>query len=176
MSGIILYKSKYGSTKRYADWLAEETGFATMDVGNASIKDVSQYDTVLFGGGVYASGIAGLSFLKKHWGSLAGKKVLVFVCGASPYDKEAFDAVVALNMKGGLSGVPCFYCRGAFDMSSMTFKDRTLCKLLRKAVAKKDPEEYEVWERALMEVPEGERSDWTDKAYIQPILEALHQN
>lgn len=49
MSGIILYKSKYGSTKKYAEWLAEETGFAPMDVGNASIEDVSQYDTVLFG-------------------------------------------------------------------------------------------------------------------------------
>lgn len=25
--GIILYKSKYGSTKKYAEWLAEECGF-----------------------------------------------------------------------------------------------------------------------------------------------------
>ena len=176
MSGIRLYKSKYGSTKKYAEWLAEETGFAPMDVGNASIENVSQYDTVLFGGGVYASGIAGLSFLKKHWGSLGEKKVLVFICGASPYDKKAFDAIVASNMKDGLSGVPCFYCRGAFDMSSMTFRDKTLCKLLQKSLAKKDPEEYEVWERALMEVPEGERGDWTDKTYIQPILEALRQS
>ena len=176
MSGIILYKSKYGSTKRYAEWLAEETGFAPIDVDKASIEDVCQYDTVLFGGGVYASGVAGLSFLEKHWQSLDRKKVLVFICGASPYDKEAFDAIVASNMKDGLSEVPCFYCRGAFDMSSMTFRDKTLCKLLRKAVAKKDPAEYEVWERALMEVPEDERGDWTDKTYIQPILEALRQN
>ena len=27
MKGIILYKSKYGATKRYAQWLSEETGF-----------------------------------------------------------------------------------------------------------------------------------------------------
>ena len=27
MKGIILYRSKYGATKRYADWLAQETGF-----------------------------------------------------------------------------------------------------------------------------------------------------
>lgn len=32
MNGIILYTSKYGSTKRYADWLAEETGFDGLGV------------------------------------------------------------------------------------------------------------------------------------------------
>ena len=176
MSGIILYKSKYGSTKKYAEWLAEETGFAMAETDKASIRDVSQYDTVILGGGVYASSIAGLSFLKKHWKSLSGKKVLVFVCGASPYEKEAFDTVVAFNMKGELSGVPCFYGRGAFDMTSMTFKDRTLCKLLRKALAKKDPKDYEIWEQALMETPESERGDWTDKTYIQPVLETLRRS
>jgi menaquinone-dependent protoporphyrinogen IX oxidase len=26
MKGIIIYKAKYGATKKYADWLVEETG------------------------------------------------------------------------------------------------------------------------------------------------------
>lgn len=175
MSGIILYKSKYGSTKKYAEWLAEATGFALAETDRANIADVCQYDVILLGGGVYASSIAGLSFLKKNWSRLKTKNVLVFVCGASPYDKGAFDDVVAHNMKGELSAIPCFYCRGAFDLSAMTFKDRTLCTLLRKAVAKKDPAELEVWEKALVEVAAGEKGDWTDKAYLQPILEALGQ-
>ena len=98
---------------------------------------------------------------------------MVFVCGASPYEEHAFDTVVKHNVSDELLDIPFFYCRGAFDMSVMTFKDRTLCKLLRKALAKKDPKDYEVWEEALMEVPEGQRGDWTDRSYIQPILEAL---
>ena len=28
MNGVILYQSKYGATKRYAEWLSEETGFS----------------------------------------------------------------------------------------------------------------------------------------------------
>ena len=55
----------------------------------------------------------------------------------------------------------------------MSFKDRTLCKLLRKVVAKKNPEDYELWEKGLMEVREDERGDWTDISYIEPILAAL---
>lgn len=173
MSGIILYKSKYGSTKKYAEWLAEETGFEMVETDKARIEDVCRYDEVILGGGVYASGIAGFSFLKKNWGKLKGKKVIVFMCGASPYDEDAFGTVVEFNMKGELSQVPCFYARGAFDMPAMTFKDRALCKLLRKAVAKKKPEDCEVWERALMEAPEDQGCDWTDRSYILPILDCL---
>ena len=41
----------------------------------------------------------------------------------------------------------------------MSFKDRTLCNLLRKAVAKKDPSDYEIWEKALMEAGDN-NCDW----------------
>ena len=75
-------------------------------------------------------------------------------------------------MKGALAGLPCFYCRGAWDPENMTFVHRTLCRMLRKSVAKKDPEEYDVWEKALIEAGE-EKYDWTDRAYIRPILEAV---
>lgn len=84
MKGVILYTSKYGATKRYADWLAEETGFDCIETKNAKVKDVMQYDTIILGGGIYASGIAGLSFLKKNIGQLGGKKIIIFCNGSSP--------------------------------------------------------------------------------------------
>lgn len=172
MSGIILYQSKYGATKRYADWISEETGFDCIETKRAKIEVVKQNSTIILGGGIYASGIAGLSFLKKHIKELQGKRIVVFCDGASPYDENAFEQIVAHNMKDVLTGIPCFYCRGAWDMDNMNMVDRNLCKMLRKAVMKKNPNEYEVWERALMEAGE-EMCDWTDKSYIAPILEAV---
>ena len=173
MTGIILYKSKYGATKQYADWIAERTGFSCIKTDNADVKKVSGYDVIILGGGIYASGIAGLSFLKKNIGKLKDKKIIVFCCGASPYEQTAYEAVVQYNFKGELAGIPCFYCRGTFDMSEMSFKDRTLCKMLRKAVAKKNPDEYEVWEKALMAVGENEKGNWVDKSYLEAIYEAI---
>ena len=64
--GIILYQSKYGATKKYAQWLQEETGFDLQETKLADVKQVREYDTIILGGGVYASGIAGFSFLKKN--------------------------------------------------------------------------------------------------------------
>lgn len=98
--------------------------------------------------------------------------MVIFCCGASPYDETTFQQIVAHNLKDFLTGVPCFYCRGAWDMERMSITDRYLCKMLQKAVAKKNPDDYEIWEKALMEAG-NQKCDWTDKSYLEPILEAV---
>ena len=75
MNGIILYKSKYGATKKYAGWLSESTGFSCIETDKSDIKVISGYDVIILGGGIYASGIAGLSFLKKNIEKLKEKKL-----------------------------------------------------------------------------------------------------
>lgn len=80
-NGIILYQSKYGATKKYADWLKEKTGYDCVETKKAKIDLVQKYDVIVLGGGVYASGIAGLHFLKKNISSLSDKKIAVFAVG-----------------------------------------------------------------------------------------------
>ena len=169
MKGIILYTSKYGATKQYAEWLAEATGFVCAETKKAKIEEVKQYDTVVLCGGIYASGIAGLSFLKKHIGQLRGKNVIVFCDGASPDDENTVQAIVSGNMKDALADVPCFYGRGRFDMEALGFADQTLVKMLRKAVAKKKAEERDLLEQVIFEY--GDRTcDWMDRVYLEPVL------
>ena len=172
MKGIVIYKSKYGASKKYAEWISEATGFSCVSVKEADTNKLAEYDTIIVGGGVYASGMACVPFLRKNIDRLKGKKIIVYTCAASPYDKKFADALIDMNMKDELKGIPVYYCRGAFDMKNMSFADRTLCKMLRKAVAKKDPKDWELWESALMECKEDESCDWTDKAYIDPIVKA----
>lgn len=170
--GLIIYQSKYGATKKYVSWLSEVTGFACVEAKKALLENVKQYETILFCGGIYASGIAGLSFLKKNIGSLKDKKIAVFCVGASPQDEGALHEIKEHNLKGDLKQIPLFYGRGAWDEDSMTFKDRTLCRLLQKAVAKRDPGTLEPWMNDLM-CAIGQKCDWTDKKYLKPLLDYL---
>ena len=39
MNGIILYQSKYGATKKYAQWLSEKTGFPCVETKQARLSD-----------------------------------------------------------------------------------------------------------------------------------------
>jgi len=167
---IVIYQSKYGATKKYAEWLVEELSCDYVETKKATIEQVEKYDIVILGGGIYATGIAGISFLKKYHERLKDKKIMVFAVGASPYDGKAMIALKERNFKAELSNVPCFYCRGAWNEEIMSWKDRTLCNLLKKAVAKKDPDTYEPWEQALMQAV-GTNCDWTDKTYIKQIIE-----
>ena len=172
--GIVLYQSKYGATKKYAEWLAGKTGFDCVEHKKAEAWQVAEYETVVLGGGIYASGIAGLSFLRKNWERLREKKLAVFAVGAAPYDEAAFAAVCGQNLRGELAEIPCFYCRGGWDPEKMSLVDRTLCKMLRKAVAKKDPATLEPWEKALCEAGDS-ACDWTDHWYLEPLVRYLRE-
>lgn len=170
--GIIIYQSKYGATQKYAHWLQDITGFDCVETPKASPQEVAQYETVLLCGGIYASGIAGLSFLKKNMGAWKEKKTAIFCVGASPYDQQALAAIRARNLTGDLSELPLFYGRGAWNESKMKFIDRNLCKMLQKSIAKKDPGTFEPWMAALVSAT-GQACDWTDPQYLTPLLEYL---
>ena len=86
--------------------------------------------------------------------------------------KIAFEEIKKHNLKDDLKGIPVFYGRGAWDEAKMTWKDRTLCKILQKSIAKKDPSTYEPWMQALM-CAVGQTCDWTDKKYLLPLMEYL---
>ncbi len=174
MKGIILYTSKYGSSKKYADWLHQATGFETLETKKADINALSGYDTVILGGGIYAGSIAGLGFLRKNISALGGKKLAVYYCCASPYDEDADRQVRQQNMKDGLEDIPCFYCRGTFDLNSMSFAHRTLCKMLIKSVSKKPPQDLAVWERGLLEAKDTP-CDWADKEYLDGLIEYINK-
>lgn len=172
--GIILYQSKYGATKKYADWIREETNFDMIETKKASIKDVLNYDTIILAGGVYASGIAGFGFIKRNIDKLKDKQIIVFCDGASPYDEKAIDEAKKFNFKNGLENIPLIYGRGAWHESKLKFMDKTLCKMLHKSVSAKDPATYEVWEKALMESM-GSDHDFTDRKYLEPLFALLRK-
>lgn len=94
--------------------------------------------------------------------------------GASPYDEGAFEEIKVHNLSGALKDIPLFYGRGAWDESKMKFVDRTLCKMLEKAIAKKDPDTYEPWMKACV-CAKGKKCDWTDRKYLTPLLDYLQK-
>ena len=110
--------------------------------------------------------------MKKNIDKLKSKKLVILCVGASPYDEGAFLAIKEHNLTGDLRDIPLFYGRGAWNESKMKFMDRTLCKMLQKSVAQKDPNTYEPWMKALM-CAVGQDCDWTDKKYLIPLMDFL---
>lgn len=171
MKGIIIYKTKYGSTKKYVDWLIEETKFDSIEVDKADINSIKAYDTIILCGPVYASSIKGLNFIRKNYNALKNKKLSIFGVGASDIEEGTINNLKTFSLKRDLKDVALFYGRGALDEDKLSFFDRTLCKLLRKAISKQDPSTYDPIMKVIS-VTTG-KADWTDKKYLEPLLDYI---
>lgn len=169
---LVLYKSKYGSSARYANWLKEKLNcdISSVDAFNSSLD---QYDCIIFVGGIYAGSLPSLKYLKKHNNVLADKKVFLFAVGAGPYDEGAIKQLREQIFTKLSFHAELFYGRGAYEEKKMNFIDRTMCRTLRKSLVKKDPSEYEPWMQALIQATD-EGYDWTDSKYLLPLLTAIN--
>ena len=90
MKAIVIYKTKYGSTKTYAGWIAEELSCEAVDVSKVKTDDLTLYDTIVYGGGLYAEVINGVSLITKNIESIKDKKIAVFSTGITPLDCRAY--------------------------------------------------------------------------------------
>lgn len=169
---IVVYQSKYGATKKYAEWLSQILKCDIIERKKCNVSLLKGYDTIVYGGGIYATGIAGISLIKNNVAQLSGKTIVVFAVGASPYEPKAFEEIKKKNMDGVTADIPLFYCRGAFYEGKMTVGDKIMIGMLKKMVGKKDPSQYETWEKALMEAA-GQDGDWTSEESLQPIVKYL---
>lgn len=168
----ILYKSKYGASKKYAAMLEAELSCPARDLSHCSALDLSQFQHIILVSGIYASGVPGLTLLRKRCPGLDPGRLMVFCVGASPFDPEALAQLRNRCLPSGWETVPFFYGRGAWDEDRMTWPDRVLCGILQRAIAKKSPDSIEPWMAALLSA-QGEAHDWTDAAYLEPLLASI---
>ncbi|HEY8445196.1 MAG TPA: flavodoxin domain-containing protein, partial [Bacilli bacterium] len=90
----VIYKTKYGSTKKYAEWIAQNLSCDIFDAREVKVNDLLKYDVIIFGGGLYASGIIGIQTITKNYSKLKDKEIIIFTCGiTNPEDKEQFELV-----------------------------------------------------------------------------------
>ena len=65
MKALIIYKSKTGFTKWYAEFIAKEVDGNLMDFKEVTAEIMSEYDVVVYGGGLYAGMINGYKKAKE---------------------------------------------------------------------------------------------------------------
>ncbi len=171
----ILYKSKYGTTKQYAEWIAEMTGGDLFELPGVSVAALAPYETVIIGGGLYAGGILGFSFFKRHFNSLKGKKIIIFSVGASFNTEANKTAIIKSNLTGEmLNNVKYFHLRGGLNYPGMKPVDRFAMCCLKKIQERKPEAERDIETAGIIETY-GKKVSFLDKNSLAPLLEAVRQ-
>ncbi len=173
MNAIVIYKSKYGSTKSYAEWIAEEIGCAAVDAKEVSVCDLQKYDTIIYGGGLCAEVISGVSLITKNLDKLTDKKIAVYSTGITPIEyRDYYDKLVLeKNFKPYmLEKIKVFNFMGKMVMDELSLVHRTAIKTLKKMMsAKENPTEME---KLLVKLCDAD-GDFTDKNAINALVEYI---
>lgn len=129
MKGIVLFKSKYGSTMQYAQWMAEATGFSLYNIQD-SPKSLSEFDVIVMAGSIHAGSVSVKEYVVENWPSLKDKKVVIILTsGAS--NREVINKVVEASFTPDvLSAIKVFPVGGRYILSRMSFIDRNIIRLV----------------------------------------------
>ncbi len=140
MKVVVVYKSISGFTKKYAEWIAEELKSDIFKQEEINIDKLLEYDAIIYGGSLHAAGITGINIIKKNFGQLKDKNIIVFVTGASPFKEEIIDEITQKNFKDEEQKyVKLFYFRGGFNFNKLNFTNKIIMTLFKwKIQSKRD--------------------------------------
>lgn len=170
MKAIVIYKTKYGSTKAYAQWIAGELGCDAVDAKSVKAEDLTEYDTIIYGGGLYAEIINGVTLITKNLDKLADKRIFIYTTGITPLEyREYYDKLVLeKNFKPHmLEKIKVYNFLGKMITEELSPVHRTALKSLKKLMSnKKNPTEMEKLLIKLCDTSE----DFCDKSAIEQLV------
>lgn len=175
MNTLIIYGSQYGTTKQYAEKFAEMTGFPV--ISYEDIKTLTDYERIIYFGGLYAGGIKGLKNTVKQL-SPNTKLVIVTVGLADVCDKENISNISNSIKKQvpehllKISSV--FHLRGGIDYSKLNFKHKTMMKMLYHSLKNKPVESLTQEDKTLIETY-NKKVDFVDYDSLKQIVEVTNK-
>lgn len=171
MKTTVIYKTKYGSTKTYAEWISKELSCECVDAKETSIEKLLSYDTIIYGGGLYAEIINGVTLITKNIDKLKDKKIIIYTTGLTPPSfREYYDkTVIEKNFKNGVpQNITVFNFLGKMKLSELSLPHKLAIKSLKKIMsAKENPTDAE---KLLIELCDAD-GDFCDKNSIQKLVE-----
>lgn len=164
MSNMIIYSSKYGSTKDYADELAKRMNWESVSYRNVTPKKLKEAKNIVLAGNVRMGKMNISGWAKGRSSILKDKcKAVISVGGTEPEKQEYYLEIVEKNMPFlALKKEQIFGCGGRQLISEMKGFDSFVFKMLDKMV--KDPKEKE----DIMK-----DKDHVNMALLDPVVEYL---
>ena len=168
MSNIVLYESKYGSTERYAKWIAQELNCKISKLSETNIDELTNYQNIIYGGWIHAGKLEGFNKIQENDDKLKNKNLIVFSVGLSKTEDSSYKKFKDKNFKD-FKNLQHFYLRGAFNFNNFIFIDKIMMGIFKQIIKikKADTENKDIL--AAYDKP----VDYTNKENMKPIVKAV---
>ena len=175
MRKIIIYGSYYNTCKKYAEKLGQMTNIPV--ISYEEIKDINEYDYIIYLGALYAGGMLGLSKTFKKIKNIDNKNIIIVSVGlADPKDSET-----CINIRNNIkkqinlaiyNKAKIFHLRGGIDYAKLKFSHKILMKLLYNNI-KKIPLNKQSAENLAMIETYNKKVDFIDFNSLNQIIENI---
>jgi len=171
---LVMYFSKYGTTKKYAQWLAAELNGDIYDLKKIKQDTLLNYNTIILGSALYAGKIEGLELIKNNFEEIKNKKIVIYTCGIADYSKtENINAIkeriVNALTKEITENIKIYFLRGGINYKKLNLLHKIMMYMLKKMIMKKDPEQFNEENKEFLETY-GKIVDFTNKESINEII------
>jgi menaquinone-dependent protoporphyrinogen IX oxidase len=124
---LVAYRSKYGSTKQYAEWIREDTKGDLVDIEDGDTPDLARYDVLIIGGYVRTGHIVIAPFIKDHWSIMKGKEVILFTTSGTPPRHPKIQSIYEKSLPEEIrKGITYFPLPGRISGKDLTLWDQFL--------------------------------------------------
>ncbi len=167
----VIYKSLHGSTKRYAEWIAEELKASLFEASGVKPAQLTDYDVIVYGGGLYAGGIIGVKLVTKN----PCKNLVVFTVGLGTPETSDYTEILTKNFTAEyLEKSKVFHLHGGIDYQKLSIIHRVMMAFKKKESEKIPLNERTSDDRSLLETYGG-KVDFTDRETIKPLVDYVHE-
>lgn len=171
MNLLVVYESQTGYTKKYAEWIAEETQANVVSLKACNASMIEAADVLVFGGNIHGGIMSGESKFSKMAAKAQKTSPIYFGVGIRPNTSRTLELVKKNNF-GSSSDVSLFYFRGGYDKDKISQGDRTMMMIYRTMLKRRrdlHPEDEE-----LLKTLRDPR-DYSGKDQITPLLEEIQK-
>ena len=171
MRTLILYTSKTGSTKKYAEDIAQAVNGDVFPLKKYKWKDVGDYDSIVFGGWVMGGKIQGIDDFLSHYDEISDKNILVFSSGMGFVTSESRDRLISGNVLD-IYHIRYYQLRGSFDYSKLHFPYNFMINTSLRAL-RKDPDSAQ--DLSMVENLKETPLEFYDQQGVDRIISVLHR-
>lgn len=126
-SGVIVYDTRYGTTRQYAEWIKEELKIPMIDPGRVDGQVLSHCDFLVIGTPVYMGKMLIADWLKDNQEFLRRSRLFFFVVCTYFSDPEKQQTMIKDNVPDGLLACcKIFFLQGRLVVDSLSAEDAML--------------------------------------------------
>jgi menaquinone-dependent protoporphyrinogen IX oxidase len=171
---LVMYHSIYGTTKKYAEWIAEELNGEAISIKKVKKGSLKNYDTIIIGCGLYAGAIKGINLLMNEFEAIKDKRLVYFTCGLADASIPVNGDAIKKRLKQAIpeelhSKIKGFYYQGGINYPKLSFMHKMMMAIVKSRVSKKDPKTLDDEDKAFIETY-GKTVDLMNKDKIKELL------